>query len=136
MVSTMQYVWYLTKKKQCHFALPRCSKWFRGIHFCSGDTDIMVLSVWLLPSNEERVFLDYGNGKNCKAIKLCNVNIRYYLKRALLGFHTFTRNDYVLMFFTKGKAVSWKKMVKNGMFIKGLQELGLSWKSLMNYLKL
>lgn len=34
----------------------------------------------------------------------------------------------VLMFFTKGKAVSWKKMVKNGMFIKGLQELGLSWK--------
>ena len=49
------------------------------------------------------------------------------LKRALLGFHAFTGNDYVSSFFTRRKTVSWKKMVKNERFIKGFQEFGLSW---------
>ena len=31
-------------------------------------------------------------------IKLCNVDVTDYLKKALLGFHAFIGNDYVLSF--------------------------------------
>ena len=58
--------------------------------------------------------------------KSLNVNLTDYLKRALLGFHAFTGNDYISLFFTKEKAISWKKMIKNESFINGFQEFGLS----------
>lgn len=73
------------------------------------------------------VFLDSGNGKNHKAIKLCKDIMTDDFNQALLGFQAFTGNDYVSLFFTKRKAASWKKMVKNGRFIKRFQEFSLSW---------
>ena len=74
-----------------------------------------------------KIFIDYGNGKNLKAIKLSNVNKATNLKQALVGFHAFTGNDYVSWFFTKGKITSCKKMVKDGKYIQGFQEFGMSW---------
>ena len=59
-------------------------------------------------------------------IKLCNVNMTDDLKQALLGFHVFTDNDYVLSFFTEGKAGFWN-IVKNARFIKRFQEFDLPW---------
>ena len=69
----------------------------------SGDTDIMVLAVQLISSRKDRVFIDYVNGKNRKAIKLSNLNMATDLKQAFVGFHAFTGNDYVSSFFTKGR---------------------------------
>ena len=66
--------------------------------------------------------MDYGNGKNRKTIK----HQLNDLKRVLLGFHAFTGNDYISLFFTKEKAISWKNMIKNESFINGFQEFGLS----------
>lgn len=68
------------------------------------------------------VFLDSGNGKNHKAIKLCKDIMTDDFNQALLGFQAFTGNDYISLFFTKRK-----KMVKNGRFIKRFQEFSLSW---------
>ena len=39
----------------------------------SGDTDIMVLPVALIRSDCERLYIDYGNGKNRKAINLADI---------------------------------------------------------------
>ena len=75
-----------------------------------------------------KIFIDYGNGKNLKAIKLSNVNMATDLKLALVGFHAFTGNDYISSFFTKGKTASWKKMAKDEKYIQGFQEFGMSWK--------
>ena len=92
----------------------------------SGDTDIMVFAVSLIFSSKDRVFIDYGNGKNRKAVKLSNVNMATDLKQALVGFHAFTGNDYVSSFFTEGKTEGWKNMVKNEKYIQGFQEFSLS----------
>ena len=77
----------------------------------SGDRDITVLAVSLISSSQDWVFINYGSGKNRKAIKLSNVNMANDLKQTLVGFCAFTGNDYVSSFFTKGKTASWKKMV-------------------------
>ena len=78
---------------------------------------IMVLAVSLISSSQDWVFIDYGNGKNHKAIKLSNVNMETDFKQALVGFHPFTGNDCVSSFFTKGKTASWKRMVKDEKYI-------------------
>lgn len=58
--------------------------------------------------------------------KPLNVNLTDDLKWALLGFHAFTGNDYISLFFPKEKAISRKKMIKNESSINGFQEFGLS----------
>ena len=67
----------------------------------SGDDDILVLATVLLDSNS--VYLDYGKGKLRKGFWLNQVVIEDQLKRALIGFHSFTGNDYVSSVFKKGK---------------------------------
>ena len=91
-----------------------------------GDTDIMVLTVLLISLSQDWVFINYGNRKICKAIKLSNVNMATDLKQALVGFHAFTGDDYVSALFTKGKTASWKKMVKDENYIQGFQEFDMS----------
>ena len=74
----------------------------------SGDTNIMVLTVVLIRSDCERLYIDYGNGKNRKAIYLADVIMNENEKDALLGFHTFSGNDCISGFFRKGKSNGWK----------------------------
>ena len=68
----------------------------------SGHTDIMVLAVSLISSSQDWVLIDYGNGKNRKAIKLSNVNMATGPKQALgvsmrspetVTFHRFSQNQ-------------------------------------------
>ena len=72
----------------------------------------------------DRLFLDYGNGKNRKALRLSNVVMPEKEKDALLGFHAFTGNDYVSAFFMKGKTTSWKLMLQNEKFINAFSTFG------------
>ena len=66
------------------------------------DTDILVIPVSLISSSQDRVFINYGNGKNRKAIKLSNVNMATGPKQALgvsmrspetVTFHRFSQNQ-------------------------------------------
>ena len=86
----------------------------------------MVLAVLLNSSSQDQVFIDYVNEKNRKVINLSNVNMATYPKQALVGFHTFTGNDYVSSFFAKGKTATWKKMVKDEKYIQEFREFGMS----------
>ena len=119
MVSTLLLISSQTKKKlilksYCHcldaLKKPDATVVLRSP---SGDTDIMVLAVSLISSSQDRVLIDYRDGKNRKAIKSSNVNMATDLKQALVRFQSFTENDYVSSFITKGKTASWKKIVKD-----------------------
>ena len=93
----------------------------------SGYTDIMVLAVALIRSDSERLSIDYGNGKNRKAINLADIIMNENEEDALLGFHAFSGNDYISGFFRKGKSRGWKCMVKTEKFAQLFAELRKSW---------
>ena len=90
----------------------------------SGDTDIMVLAVTLIRNSCERLFIDYGCGKNRRAVQLSNITMSEREKDALLGYHAFSGNDYLSAFFMKGKAVGWKCVQKKESFIEIFSEFG------------
>ena len=96
----------------------------------SGDTDIMVLTVLLISLSQDRVFIDYGNRKICKAIKLSNVNMATDLKQALVGFHAFTRRRLRFSVFYKRKN---SKLEENGKGRKLHSRISGVWYVLRNY---
>ena len=80
----------------------------------SGDVDINVLLTSLIIDSADRVFLDVYTGKNRKILHLSDVELSTEEKKALIGFHAFTGNDYVSSFFGKGKLKCWD-MLKSGL---------------------
>ena len=93
----------------------------------SADTDIMVLAITIIRQFCERLFFDYGSGKNRKAVRLSDINMQNKEKDALLGFHAFTGNDYISSFFRKGKPLAWKCMKKKEKFLEAFAAFGTSW---------
>ena len=69
----------------------------------SRDTDILVLATAILDSN--RAHRDYGKGKLRKWFWLNQVVIEDNLKKALIGFHSFTGNAYFCPFSRKTRCV-------------------------------
>ena len=90
----------------------------------SGDVDINVILIAKVIPESSRVILDIHNGKHKKAIKLSDVSLTNDEKAALIGFHSFTGNDYCSAFFGKGKQTCWKIMIKNPKFLCIFSELG------------
>ena len=93
----------------------------------SGDTDITVLAVSLLYEHKDRVYLDYGTGKNRKGLWLNHIRMSDSQRTAIIAFHAFTGNDYVSSFFRKGKKACWKIMVGNAKFEQAFCNVGTNW---------
>lgn len=94
----------------------------------SGDTDICVLLLGLIPNHHMyRVWYDYGTGSKRKAVWLNKFDVNLDHKSALIGFHSFTGNDYNSAFFRKGKKVCWNTMLKSQSFLNFFSTLGDSW---------
>ena len=91
----------------------------------SGDTDIVIIATYLL--NSDCIFLDNGTGKNRNYLQINKLRISEEEKKAIIGFHAVTGNDYVSSFFGKGKRKCWKKMVSKSMFLDIVKCLGDSW---------
>ena len=49
------------------------------------------------------------------------------MKNALIGFHSFSGNDFISPFFVKGNQLCWKTMKKDSRYIETFQPLGNSW---------
>ena len=77
----------------------------------------MVLAVALIRSDCERLYIDYGSGKNRNVIFLADITMYENEKDALLGFHAFSGKDYISRFFKKGKSRGWKCMMKTEKFL-------------------
>ena len=73
-----------------------------------------------------RVLINNGTGKARKVIDVTSLTLDLNKKKALIGMHAFSGNDYVSSFFKKGKVAAWKAMVKRQEFICLFEELGTS----------
>ena len=93
----------------------------------SGDVDINILFVCMFQDESDRIYLDYGMGKSRKVIKLSDIDMDTDKKTALIGFHAFTRNDYVSSIFRRSKKACWKLLEKNARYIRMFQLFGSTW---------
>ena len=95
----------------------------------SGDVDIQVLfiSTFLEESEQKRIYIDLGNGKSRKILRLDSVDMKSDLKSVLTGFHAFTENDYLSCTFQKSKKLCCKALLKSNKFIQMFKELGNEW---------
>ena len=94
----------------------------------SGDTDVIVLAVALLQEYKARlVFLDNGNGKNRCQVRLSDIDIDGEIIDSLIGFHSFTGNDFFSSFFRKGKETCFKTMLRSAKFQALFARLGVAW---------
>ena len=89
----------------------------------SGDTDIIVLALALI-DDLVKVYFDYGNGKCRKLMWLGAVGMKDEEKKTLVGFHSFTGNDYIPAIFRKGKKHCWSTVKSNESFLRAFTELG------------
>ena len=93
----------------------------------SGDTDILTLFV-AHDLRDKKVFIDNGTGKNRKIIEVTSSQLSAEEKKALVGIHAFSGNDYVPSFFRKGKSAFWKLALKKHEFIQLFGKLGLEFR--------
>ena len=93
----------------------------------SGDFDINILLTSLIIDSVDRVFLDVNIGKNRKILRLSDVELSTEEKKALIGFHAFTGNDYVSSFFGKGKLKCWKVLKSDPQYMNAFISLGSTW---------
>ena len=69
----------------------------------SGDIDILTLFV-AHDFRDTKVFIDNGTGKNRKIVEVTSSQLSAEEKKAPIGVHAFSGNDYVSSFFRKGKS--------------------------------
>ena len=91
----------------------------------SGDIDILTLFV-AHDFGGVRVLIDNRTGKGRKIVDVTSSTLDLDKKKALIGMHAFSGNDYVSSFFKKGKVAVWKTMLKRQEFIRLFEELGTS----------
>jgi hypothetical protein len=63
----------------------------------------MVFLALALIADQDKVYNDYGSGKRRKWTWLKDITLNKDERKALIGFHFFTGNDYVPAFFRWGK---------------------------------
>ena len=93
----------------------------------SGDIDILTLFV-AHDFRDTKVFIDNCTSKNRKIIEVTSSQLSAEEKKALLGVHAFSGNDYVSSFFRKGKSAFWKLALKKHEFLQLLGKLGLEFR--------
>ena len=91
----------------------------------SGDIDILVLFM-AHDFGAAKVLIDNGTGKVRKIIDVTSSTLDLEKRKALVGLHAFSGNDYVSSFFRKGKKAFWKTMLKRQEYIRLFAELGNS----------
>ena len=89
----------------------------------SGDTDIVALFLGH-EFPDVQILIDNGTGKDRKIIDVTSSELSASQKKALLGMHAFSGNDYVSCFFRKGKQAVWKAVNKKTEFIDLFASLG------------
>jgi hypothetical protein len=88
----------------------------------SGDIDILCL--FLSQKFNFNIYIDNETGANRKISDLYSTSLSAVQRKAVLGVHALTENDYVSSFFRKGKKACWKMVLKYDDFIDLFAGLG------------
>ena len=86
-----------------------------------------MLYVLSVKEKEYIVYIDNGIRNHREQLSLNEIDMEDDYRKALIGFHSFTGNDYVSKFFGKGKSVCWKMMIKSDEFVSVFVSLGQDW---------
>ena len=70
------------------------------------------------------VCIDNGTGKNRRVLALNKCDLTDQQRKALVGAHTFTGNDYIASFLCKRKQLCWKQVCKDEEFSDLFAKLG------------
>ncbi len=89
----------------------------------SGDIDILALFV-AHDFGGVQVLIDNGTGLSRKIMDVTSSSLDIEKRRALIGLHAFSGNDYVSSFFRKGKIAFWKRMAKKAEYVNLFANLG------------
>eukprot|EP00794_Sanderia_malayensis_P020967 gene20967-biopygen15473 len=89
----------------------------------SGDIDVLVLFLGHDFAGIQ-ILIDDGTGLSRKIIDIASSTLDNDKRRALIGLHAFSGNDYVSSFFRKGKVAFWQKMVKKTEYVNLFADLG------------
>ena len=73
------------------------------------------------------IFIDNGTGAQRKTLDISSCELSVEQRKAILGLHSFSGNDYLSSFFRKGKATCWKKMCMRAEFISAFSSLGINY---------
>ena len=90
----------------------------------SGDIDIPVILLGMDTNDNVDIFIDNGSGKHRKILDLQACQLSSLQKKALVGLHAFTGNDYIACFLRKGKQLCWKRMNESESFLELFGLLG------------
>ena len=90
----------------------------------SGDIDIPVILLGMDTNDNVDIFIDNGSGNNRKILDLQACQLSSLQKKALVGLHAFTGNDYIACFLRKGKQLCWKQMNESESFLELFGLLG------------
>ena len=93
----------------------------------SGDVDIIALFLYHDMFISANLFIDNGVGAQRRVLDISSSNLSTEKRKALLGLHSFSGNDYVSSFFRKGKVTCWKKMCIRDEFLSALATLGMEY---------
>ncbi|XP_046854152.1 uncharacterized protein LOC124447292 [Xenia sp. Carnegie-2017] len=91
----------------------------------SGDIDIPIILLGMEPISNVAIYIDNGSGKTRKLLHLNVCSLTNQQKKALVGLHAFTGNDYVASFLRKGKPFCWKQVSKDPEFLDIFCRLGM-----------
>ena len=94
----------------------------------SGDIDIITLFVHHEMALDTDIFIDNGTGTQRKMLDISSCDLPIGQRKAILGLHSLSGNDYLSSFFRKGKVTCWKKMCLRDEFITALSILGSGYK--------
>ena len=108
-------------------ALVKAANLARGdsvmVRSSSGDIDVLALFV-AHDFAGVQVLIDNGTGLNRKIVNVTSSTLDIEKKRALIGLHAFSGNDYVSSFFRKGKIAFWRQMIKKTDYVNLFANLG------------
>ena len=90
----------------------------------SGDIDIIALFVYHGMFMDVEIFIDNGTGSQRKLLNISSCDLSITKRKAILGLHSISGNDYISSFFRKGKVTCWKKMCMREEFLFALSMLG------------
>ena len=83
-----------------------------------------MLTIVQLHNYKEKIHLDNGTGVNRNNIWLGALQFKAEILNVLIGFNSFTGNDYVSSLFRKGKQACWKVFVSDSKSQTFLSVLG------------
>ena len=91
----------------------------------SSDVDIPIILLGMESISNVEIYIDNGSGKSRKLLHLNTCSLTSQQKKALVGLHAYTGNDYVASFLRKCKPFCWKQANKDPEFLDIFSRLGM-----------